>query len=244
MQNAAAQMLPSNVQRTLKDFVEAAREAFSDSLISILLYGSGAEGKLRETSDINLMIVLKRFEAGGADRLREPLRVAQAAVRLKAMFILESELPAAAKFFAVKFADIIRRRVVLYGIDPLQEVSVVRADAIQRLKQTLLNLTIRLRESYILRSLREEQIIATIAGTAGPLRSCAAALLELESKPAASQKEALEQVASAIPGAGQAVASLSVAREGQPFAAGQAAPMLFALIELAGAMRARADGLS
>ena len=51
--------------------------------------------------------------------------------------------------------------------------------SIIRLKQTLLNLTLRLREAYVSRSLREEQLIATVADTAGPLRACAATLLEL-----------------------------------------------------------------
>jgi predicted nucleotidyltransferase len=167
--------------------------------VAVVLYGSGAEGKLRATSDVNLLLVLSAFDQKKADQLREPLRLAEAAIRLRAMFLLDSELRPAMEAFAVKFADIIRRRRVLYGDDPFAGISISRSDAIVRLKQILLNLTLRLREAYIARGLREEQLVATIAVMPGPLRSCAATLLELEGNPAASPKEALHQVAASLP---------------------------------------------
>jgi predicted nucleotidyltransferase len=244
VQSAQFENLPQTVRRILTEFVDAARSAFSDSLVSVLLYGSGAEGKIRDTSDVNVMLVLRSFEPGGADQLREPLRVAHAAVRLKPMFILESELADSAKLFAVKYADILRRRLVLYGSDPMDRIVVERADIVDSLKQSLLNLTIRLRGAYVLRGLREEQILQTIADTAGPLRSCAAALLQLEGRPAASPKEALATLASQVETGAQAVAAISLARERKPLPAGQAPPTLLALIELASQMRSRAEPLS
>jgi predicted nucleotidyltransferase len=42
--------------------IAEANQAFGTDLLSITLYGSGAEGRLRETSDLNLIFVLKRFE--------------------------------------------------------------------------------------------------------------------------------------------------------------------------------------
>jgi predicted nucleotidyltransferase len=186
--------LPPKVNSVLTEFVDSTKNAFEGDLRSIVLYGSGAEGKLRPTSDVNVIVVLSQFDDKKADQLRQPLRLAEAAIRLRTMFLLESEVQQASEAFAVKFADIRRRRRVLYGHDPFATISVSRDDSIFRLKQTLLNLTLRLRESYIARGSREEQLIATIADTAGPLRSCAAALLELEGATPASAKEALEQI--------------------------------------------------
>src|SRR5215210_4126455 len=116
--------LPPNVGRVLTGFVEEAQRVFDHDLRAVVLYGSGAEGKLRATSDVNLLLVLSAFEQKRADQLREPLRLAQAAIRLRAMFLLESELQPAISAFAVKFGDIIRRRRVLYGDDPFAGVSV------------------------------------------------------------------------------------------------------------------------
>ena len=211
-----------------------------------MLYGSGAEGRLRPTSDVNLILLLDAFDRAQADRLREPLRLAQAAIRLRVMFLLQDELKPATRAFAVKFADIARRRLVLYGEDPFASVSVSRDDAIFRLKQTLLNLTLRLRETYIARSLREEQLAAVIADAAGPLRSCASTLLDLEGHHATSPKEALEQVAASLTDSVQRTHDIQLiteARKRHTLPPGAAPPALFHLIDLAQAMWERAAQL-
>lgn len=235
--------LPTNVSTTLSTFIAAAKKAFGDHLRSVVLYGSGAEGKLRPTSDVNVIVVLTAFDRGLADQLREPLRAAQAAIKLRAMFLLEDELKPATQAFAVKFADITRRRLVLFGEDPFASVSVSRDDAIFRLKQTLLNLTLRLREAYIARSLREEQLATVIADAAGPLRSCASTLLELEGHAASSPKNALEELAKSSAIAAHDVQLITEARQRHALPPGAAAPALFHLIELAHAMWVRAAQL-
>lgn len=75
--------LPENVGRVLTSFVAEARSAFANDLLAVVLYGSVAEGKLRATSDVNLLLVLSSFNQKQADQLREPLRLAQAAARLR-----------------------------------------------------------------------------------------------------------------------------------------------------------------
>jgi len=249
MESQLPSTLPPNVRRVLTEFVAAALAAFGDDLRAVVLYGSAAEGKLRASSDVNLLLVLAQFDRTKADQVREPLRSAHAAIQLTAMFLLEAEVPAAMQAFAVKFADITRRRIILHGADPFTGVAISRGAAIVRLKQTLLNLTLRWREAYISRSLREEQLIATIADAAGPLRACAATLLELEGQAVASPKEALEQVAASLTtasaaGWADALSSLSQARQEGALPPGAAGPILFRLIELAQTMQARVSALT
>src|SRR2546427_11219458 len=100
--------LPAEVARALDDFVAAAREAFGDALESVVLFGSAAEGALRATSDVNVILVLTAFERARADRVREAFRAAHAAIDLRAMFLLRDEIAAAAEAFAQKFGDIRR----------------------------------------------------------------------------------------------------------------------------------------
>src|SRR4030095_4233763 len=161
-------------------------------------------------------ILLAAFAPDKVDRLRESLQVAHAAVRLKAMFLLEHELQPAAEAFAQKFSDIHRRRRLLYGQDPFDHLTISRAALITRLKQVLLNLTLRLREAYATRSQYEEQVAAVVAEYSGPLRTSAAALLELERETAPSPKEALEQFAASLgdPAWTAVLAYISRAREG------------------------------
>jgi predicted nucleotidyltransferase len=239
--------LPSNVNSVLTEFVASAKRAFGSDLRSIILYGSAAEGRLRPTSDVNVILLLSDFDPHKADQLRSALSFSQAAIQLRVMFLLETELQAALHSFAVKFADVLRRRVVIYGDDPFAGISVSRDDTIIRLKQTLLNQTLRLRQAYVSRGLREEQLAATIADAAGPLRSSAAALLELEGTSVSSGKEALEKVAASLPGGPQRTKYLNIvaeARQRQTLPPGVAGQTLLHLIELARLMSQRVDKLT
>lgn len=237
--------LPEDIARVLDEFTAAAREAFGDQLHSVVLYGSGAEGALRATSDVNVILVLGAFERERADRLREPLRVAHAAVRLKAMFLLAGEVAAATEAFAQKFDDVHRRHRVLWGSDPFAAITPSRAALVARVNQVLLNLTLRMRAAYVERSLRDEQLVRMVADAAAPLRTAAAAILELEGRPAAAPKAALGTLAPAlaVPDTARALARLTDARAAQALPPGAAGETLFTLIALAEAMRARLRAL-
>jgi len=231
--------LPAQVTRVLKEFIDAAQSAFANDLTSIILFGSAAEGRLRATSDVNVILLLARFDQRGAEALREPLRVAQAAIRLSPMFVVEAELPSAITAFAEKFSDILRRRRILYGSDPFIGVTIPRDVVIARLDQVLLNQVLRLREAYVMRGLREEQLALAVADAAGPLRSSAATLLELQGKPIPSGKEALETIVKLTANREwhEVLPRLSEAREKRILPAGVAGTTLQRLIEIAMALR-------
>jgi predicted nucleotidyltransferase len=237
--------LPESVTRHLREFVSLAEQALGPTLGSMVLFGSAAEGRLRTTSDVNLLVVLTEWSPQRWDGLRDPLRNAHAAIALSPMFVLERELPAALEAFAVKFADIMRRRQVLCGRDPFAGLTIPRPAQIARLRQVLLNLVLRMRERYLSTSLREEQTVRVLAQISGPLRAAAATLLELSGKPVASPKAALETVAAGIAGQdwAQVLATLSSVREGKEMESGMAAATLLRLIDLASAMREQAQAM-
>jgi hypothetical protein len=237
--------LPKPVRQALEELVLAGQRAFGETLRSIVLYGSAAEGRLRSTSDVNLLFVLRRFDAAAADAIREPFRFAAAAANVTAMFVLETEIEGVANAFAQKIADIKRRHVVLFGDDPFAGITISRDALAQRVQQTLLNLTIRLREMYIERSLREEQCAVTVAESAGPLRTAAASILELEGQPASSPKEALATLVASLGRAefSDLLPHLSEARERRALPPGQGATWFFTTLELAHALHRRSQSL-
>ena len=234
--------LPENVSRGLTEFVEAAKTALGPDLRSIALFGSAAEGRLRATSDVNVILVLERFDVERVDALREPLRTAHALIGLETMLILESELSAAAEAFAVKFSDIRERHKLLWGSDPFQALQPSRGAMLTRLKQILMNFILRTRERYTLVSLREEQLARVVADAAGPLRSAAALILALEGTPSGSPKTALETLAGER--YREALENLSRARESAALPPGAARRTVLELIALAEALRGRADKLA
>ena len=237
--------LPAEVKQSISAFVDSAKAAFGADLVSVVMYGSAAEGRMRATSDVNMLLILKRFDQAHADALREPLRLAHAAVQLNAMFLLETEVAMAMEAFAVKFADIVARHRILFGNDPFANVDLPRDALVRRLKQVLLNLQLRLRERYVLLSLREEKLFLVIADAAGPLRSSAASLLHLEGQPALAPKEALERVVREMNDSNllTALHGVSAAREERQLGDGKAAPTLMSLIEITRRLRERVGAM-
>ena len=238
--------LPDLVTRWLGDFVQSAKDAFGSDLLSVTLFGSAAEGRLRPSSDVNLILVLKRFDQTAADGLSEPLRTAHAAIMLEVMFILESEIALAAEAFAVKFADIETRHEVLFGKDYFAGLE-IPVDALRfRVRQVLANQVLRLRESYVLNSPQDEQLSRIIAGVAGPLRAAAVTLLKLQGRSAASPKEALQLVARDHPGHEWDAVLLAItkAREGALLASDEARGVYFSILALATLMLDDAEKLS
>jgi predicted nucleotidyltransferase len=235
--------LPEEIQRHLDVFVAAAQTAFGADLTAAVLFGSAADGQLRATSDVNLLLLLKRFTPQAADALRAPLRLAHAAIDLQVMFLLESELTQAADAFAVKFADIIARHRVLLGNDPFASLHTSRDAVLRRLRQVLLNQQVRMRERYMLLSLNEEQLAGAIADAAGPLRSAAASLAQLEGKSALSGKQALEAFVDQLgePSLHAALQAMSAARETARLAPGQALPAFTSLMTITERLREHAE---
>ncbi len=227
--------LPDDIATELQAFVGAAQERLGGDLVSVVLFGSAAEGRLRKTSDVNLMLVLTRFDPARMHELHGPLTLAHAAIRLSTMLILESELEAAAESFAVKFADIIERHKVLAGQDVIARLRPTREAMIERLRQVLLNFILRTRDRYVLAGPREEQLSAIVADAAGPLRSAAALLLNLKGRTVESPKAALEIVATELDASAwqRPLHNLSQARETGALAPGEGETTLLRLLDLA-----------
>ena len=237
--------LPHDIERHLQLFVTAAQTAFGADLAAVVLFGSAADGQLRATSDVNLLLLLKRFDPASADVLRAPLRMANAAIDLQVMFLLERELADAADAFAVKFADIIARHRVLLGQDPFASLHANRDAVLRRLRQVLLNQQLRMRERYLLVSLNEEQLAGAIADAAGPLRSAAASLAQLEGRPPLPGKQALEAFVETLrdPALHAALQSMSSARETAHLAPGLALPAFTGLMAITEQLRNHAEQL-
>lgn len=129
------------MELVLDGFLQSAQQAFGPDLLSVVLYGSAAEGRMRAASDVNVILVLSQFNGPAAAQIREPLNLAATAVRLRVMFLLREEVAPASEAFAQKFTDVIHRRKILYGPDPFEGLAISRQAKIYRLKQVLLNLT-------------------------------------------------------------------------------------------------------
>jgi predicted nucleotidyltransferase len=238
--------LPAPIARVLDEFVAEARTALADTLQSIVLFGSAAENRVRATSDVNVVVVLTAFDAARIEALRPTLDRAHAAVRLEILWLLASEVTAAAEAFAVKFGDIARRHRALHGPDPFASLAISRTATLARLRQVLLNQLLRLRATYAVDGSRDERLAIRIADAAGPLRVSAAEILELEGGPVLPPRDALARITEdwTAPNRAAVLAAISEARETRRLEPGRAAETLLGLIDLADFLHRRAARLA
>ncbi len=144
--------------------------------------------------------MISSFPSEAAAAISAPLRFAESAIKLRVMFLLDSEIPSAAQAFAQKFNDISKRRQVLFGADPFAGISPPREALQRQVEQVLLNLGIRLRERAASDWRQEDLLGRALSDAVGPLRACAQSILELDGRSADSPKAALEVLLS-TPGA-------------------------------------------
>jgi len=185
--------LPGDVASVLEQFILDARAALGHDLDSIVLFGSAAEGRLRPASDINVIVVMNRFDKNAVNEWRSALQIHVAAVDLQPMFLLKDELQEASEAFAVKFFDIQTRRRMLYGDDPFQSFSIPRESKIRCVQQILFDLTLQLRQAILI--LDESDQTHMIVDSIGPLRATTMVLLQLEGKATQTPRDAFIMLA-------------------------------------------------
>ncbi len=227
--------LPAYVESSLQLFTQSIQEAFGKSLISVMLFGSAAEGRLRQTSDVNVLVVLRDFQKEKADGLHGAYAMAHSAVRLNVMFLLEGELSLDSEAFAVKFSDIGVRHKVVFGEDLFTNLRPSREGVKRRLKQVLANLILRLRERYVLEGPAGKKLASVIAEISGPLRACALSIAQLEGRKTIHPKEALAEILPILktPGYEETLKRISEAREGTALDAPETVKTIFSILEIA-----------
>lgn len=217
-----AKDLPPTVATILQEFVATLTATMV--LESVILFGSAAEGRLRSTSDVNLLVIANDWTLEQLDAVRLPLRSGRAAAGLTVMFLKSADVAAAVDSFAVKFADIKARHRVLLGRSPFDSMQITRDSALRRVQQVLLNLELRLRERFVVEGDHDERLEQIIADATGPLRASAATLVNLQDGRALAPKAALEQLCASRQ---QTLQALSAVHRGEHLPAG-AARRLFA----------------
>ncbi len=221
---------------SLAALVEALRSALGDELRSIVLFGSAAENRQRAVSDTNVVIVLTAFSLDRVSAARAAIAPMRVALRARFLVVCSAEIELIGSMFAVKFADIQRRHRVLYGDDPFAQLAIPRAAALAQLRQAIINLVLRLRESWLCAD-GDAGLAQTAAEAAGGLRACAAELISLEGGSVASPRAALQEIA------GGPLDELTAARTGE-LGAGVGAELARRLLEVAELMRDRASRLT
>jgi predicted nucleotidyltransferase len=133
----------------LATFAAAVAGAAGDNLVSLTLYGSAARGALRETSDMNLILVLRDASAEVLKPLGRPFREWLRAGERPPLVFSADGWRAAADVFPIEIEDIRRSRRVLHGTDPVAHLTTRREDLRRELEREARGALVQLRAAYL-----------------------------------------------------------------------------------------------
>lgn len=112
-------------EQLLGEFVQKLRTAAGDSLTSVILYGSAAEGEFHpEHSDVNLLCVVRDTGFAALSKLAGAVEWWRKKKHHPPLVMTEKELKDTADVFSIEFIDMKQRHRILYGNDVLHDLNV------------------------------------------------------------------------------------------------------------------------
>lgn len=131
--------MDKSIQQLIRDeFLPLVRDVFGDRLVSVVLYGSGADGSYRPgVSDVNILILLDEPQPELLERLAKEGRRVMKKRRTTPMVISEEEYRQGADVFPMEYLDIRDRHITLFGSDLTGELEFSETHLRQQLEQQL-----------------------------------------------------------------------------------------------------------
>lgn len=112
-------------EELISEFVEKMRAAAEVNLVSVVLYGSGAEGEFHpEYSDLNLLCVVRDVSFSSLHRMAAVVEWWRKKKHHPPLVLTPQELKSSAAEFSIEFVDMKQRYRVLHGEDVLQSLDV------------------------------------------------------------------------------------------------------------------------
>jgi hypothetical protein len=141
------------------EFVSRIGDAAGNNIISVILYGSAADGEFhRDYSDLNLLCVVHEASFAALARIGPVAEWWQKKKHHPPLVMTPEELRASAGIFSIEFADMKQRYRVLFGEDPLRDLPVPLASHLFQLRYELREKLVLLRQHALLAAGREKHL--------------------------------------------------------------------------------------
>lgn len=105
------------MHKTLEQLLEKLRQAYGDRLVSVVLYGSAADGDHTKFSDYNVLCVLSQIRPRELHAAASIFRWWREHGNPAPLLLTEQEIAESTDCFAIEFHDIQRQHRILYGRD-------------------------------------------------------------------------------------------------------------------------------
>src|SRR5438477_12124150 len=146
-------------EKLLSEFVEKMRTAAGENLLSVILYGSAADGEFHpEYSDLNLLCILRDSAHASLVRFNDAVDWWRKKKHRPPQFMSLQELKDSADVFSIEFLDMKQRHRVVYGEDVLQTLDIPMGMHRSQLEYELREKLLLLRQHVLLAANDEKQL--------------------------------------------------------------------------------------
>lgn len=184
--------IPKQPDDIFQQVVDDFKKAYSDDLISIILYGSAARGEyVYKKSDINFLIILSE---SGIQRLRSALKLIPRWQKRRVatpLMLTESYIQSALDSFPIEFLTMKQHYRVVYGRDVLAGINIQTEHLRLQCERELRGKLLHLREGYLNTQGKAQKIKELIRSSLPAFASLFSALLHLKNIEAPALKHQL-----------------------------------------------------
>ena len=146
-------------EKLLAEFVERMKAVADKDLVSVVLYGSAAQGEFHpEYSDLNLLCVVRNTSFAALNRISAVVDWWRGKKHRPPLVLTPEELKTTADVFSIEFLDIKVRYRVLWGEDVLKDLDVPMHLHRSQLEYELREKLFLLRQHIMLAGAKETQL--------------------------------------------------------------------------------------
>jgi predicted nucleotidyltransferase len=187
-------------EKVIGEFIERLRGAVTANLVSVVLYGSAAEGEFHpEYSDLNLLCVLRDASFPALARMVDVVQWWRGKKHRPPLVLTSQELTASADVFSIEFVDMKHRYRVLLGEDVLRDLNVPMRMHRAQLEYELREKMFLLRQHILLAGNDEKQLWEVMLNSLSSFTTLFRhVLLELGEQSRKHSREAVEELASRL----------------------------------------------
>jgi Nucleotidyltransferase domain len=187
-------------ENLLSEFVEKMQTAVDGNIISMIVYGSAAEGEFHpEYSDLNLLCVLKDTSFASLSKIAGTVEWWHKKKHHPPLVLTPQELKDTADVFSIEFVDMKQRHRVLYGEDVLRNLDVPMHLHRSQLEYELREKLFLLRQHILVAATREKDLWEVMLNSLTSFTTLFRHLLiELGEQGRKHSREAIEELASRL----------------------------------------------
>lgn len=142
-----------------QEFVARTRAAAGENILSVILYGSAAEGEFHpHYSDLNLLCVVRDSSYPSLQKLSKVVDWWRGKKHHPPLLLTPAELTASAGVFSIEFVDMKQRYRVLYGQDALQGLEIPMARHRFQIAYEIREKLVLLRQHLLLAGTSDKQV--------------------------------------------------------------------------------------